>query len=273
MGDHVPPHIVWLVDTNERITTADRKLVEVWEIKHTCDPATLSGWARHFRNQYCDDAEIDELRVGTGLSRAEYLVSIKFPDPVNAPGPSIRSGDFGEILSADYLEYILGYWTPRTRFSDKMIRNESPKGCDIIGFKFVKGDQESPNDSLAVFESKAQFSGTIPDRRLQDAVEDSIKDQIRKAESLNAIKQRLRYHGKLNEACHVERFQNKEDKPYVEVSGAVALFCNSVYDAATIGKTSATHHPNFANLILLVIRGEKLMDLVGELYTRAANEA
>lgn len=268
-----PLHIAWLINTGNGITTVDGKPVEVWEIRHSTNSTILSSWAEHFRNHYCADTEIDALRNGTGLSRAEYLINIKFPDAVNAPGPSIRAGDFGEILSADFLEYILGYWTPRTRYSDKIIRNESSKGCDTLGFKFVTPGKESPNDSLAIFEAKAQFSGTKPKKRLQHAVDDSIKDQIRKAESLNATKQRLRREGKSSEVSQVERFQNKEDKPYNEISGAVAFFCNSIFDAATIATTNAAHHPNVGNLLLLVIRGDKLMAFVSDLYTRAANEA
>jgi hypothetical protein len=119
------------------------------------------------------------------------LNKIKFPDPQEPPGPSIRSGDFGEILIADFLEYILGFWVPRTRYSDKDIRNESSKGSDVIGFKFLVDGSESPEDILFIFEAKAQFSGNSPNPRLQEAIDDSRKDQRRKAESLNAIKQRL----------------------------------------------------------------------------------
>jgi len=273
MANSILPHIGWLADTGVKLVTTDGATVQVWELRHNSDSAILSSWARHFRNHYCSDTDIDVLRNGTGLTRSEYLVRIKFPDAAVRPGPSIRVGDFGEILSADYLEYVLGYWTPRIRYSDKMIRNESSKGCDTIGFKFVTNGQESPNDSLAIFEAKAQFSGTTPKGKLQEAVDGSIKDLIRKAESLNAIKQRLRREGKLDEVSQVERFQNKEDKPYSEVSGAVALFCNSVYDPAVVATTHAAHHPNVANLLLLVIRGQELMALVGELYQRAANEA
>src|SRR3546814_8878008 len=41
-----------------------------------------------------------------------------------APGPSTRAGDFGEILVADFIEYVLGYWCPRQgRFEDRENRN------------------------------------------------------------------------------------------------------------------------------------------------------
>ena len=91
-------HLKWLKDTGERLTTADGKTVEVWEFCHEKDDTVLSSWVKHFRNHYCFDTEIDYLRKGYGFSRAEYLNKIKFPDAADAPGPGVRSGDFGEIL-------------------------------------------------------------------------------------------------------------------------------------------------------------------------------
>jgi hypothetical protein len=52
----------------------------------------------HLRKHYCADYEIDVLRAGFGLERNEYLKTIKFPDERIRPGPSVRSGDFTEIL-------------------------------------------------------------------------------------------------------------------------------------------------------------------------------
>ena len=93
--------------------------------------------------------------------------TIKFPDPKAALGPSIRAGDFGEVLVADFLEYLFGYWVPRTRYSDKTIRNESTKGSHI-GFHIVKDGKDSSKDRLEIFEAKAQFSGKKAKAILQD---------------------------------------------------------------------------------------------------------
>jgi hypothetical protein len=265
-------HIKWL-KTVGTLTTTDGHSVKVLELVHHRDDNVLSEWAKHFRNHYCLDTELDVLRKGTKHSRASYLREIKFPDKAAAPGPSIRAGDFAEILIADYLEYVLGYWVPRTRYGDKTIRNESTKGCDIIGFRFVNESKDSPKDVLAIFEAKAQFSGEKPKARLQDAVEGSAKDQLRKAESLNAMKQRLLRDNKADGVKKVERFQDIEDRPYTELFGAAALFCLSVYDEATVAKTKTGSHPHSDSLVLIVVRGKDMMALVHELYERAANEA
>ena len=166
-------HTEWLLDTGKTILTEEGIQVKVFEYQHQNDDDILSSWARHFRNHYCLDTEIDDYREGYGCTREEFLKLIKFPDRKKVPGPSIRSGDFGELLVADYLEYLCGYVVPRTRYGDKNIRNESTKGSDIIGFKILSGDEWSENDELAIFEAKAQFSGDKPNPRLQDAVDDS----------------------------------------------------------------------------------------------------
>ncbi len=265
-------HAAWLTKTNQKIKISTGKVVEVWEFAPKNNPKILSAWAKHFRNHYCSDDLIDELRDGTKLSRAEYLEQLVFPDKSKAPGPSIRAGDFAEILAADYLEFILNYWVPRTRYEEKAVRNESVKGSDTIGFKFA-ADGNSANDTLAVFESKAQFTGekTLP--RLQDAIDDSAKDILRRAESLNAIKRRFLKEGDKASALKVQRFQSPEDNEYKKLFGAVAHWDEKLVDLGVIKACKDDNHPEAKNLMLVVIKGANMMKLVRELYQRAIDEA
>lgn len=266
-------HLQWLTPAKVKITTADGHLINVFDFKANCDAAVMTAWAKHFRNHYCADTQIDALRKGTPHNRADYLTAIKFPDEIAAPGPSIRSGDFAEILVADYLEFVLKYWVPRTRYADKKVRNESSKGSDILGFKIMKAGEESKKDELAIYEAKAQLTGNKANPRLQNAIDDSVKDEFRKAESLNAIKQRYLDAERYDDVAVIERFQNPADHPYTDKSGAVALFSTPVYCAKTIGETKAKGHPNSPQLSLVVIRGDDLMTLAHQLYRRAADEA
>ena len=255
-------HTKWLIDTGKRLSTVDGKEVEIWEFRYEDDEAILSAWAKHFRNHYCLDADIDDMHEGYDWSRTEYLNRIKFPDRSYPPGPSIRSGDFGEVLVADYLEFLLDYWVPRTRYGDKDIRNESTKGSDIIGFYIVEDGNVSPRDKLAIFEVKAQFSGEKANARIQDAVDDSVKDITRKAESLNAIRQRLKYQNRMIESQKVKRFQNEVDRPYEQIYGAAALFEGVLFDDKLISSTDTSSHPHSDGLALIVIKGNCMMALV-----------
>lgn len=270
----VPEHVKWLTDTKERLTTADGKTVEVWEFRHDTDEKVLSAWAKHFRNHYCSDDVIDN--ECHPLSHSDYLREKIFPDEKQFPGPITRAGDFGEILVADFFEFVMGYWVPRIRYNDKPKRNQSTQGSDMMGFLFAE-KAESSKDAIVVVEVKAQLTGATFAPKLQEAVDHSIKDEIRKGDSFNWIKRRT-----IKETCpeekdairlRFERFQSPVDRPYKELSGAVAVISNNIYDPAIATTANTTPHPNKDNLILIIIRGETMMNLVGELYRRAADEA
>ena len=261
----------WLRKLANR-STASGKEIEVWLLNHQQDEVVLSAWAKHFREHYCPDNIIDMLREGTGLSRKEYFNQLIFPDQQQSPGPAIRSGDFCELLVADYLEFSLGYWVPRARMEAKAVRNESVKGCDVIGFKVINQDSNpSPNDEMVVYETKGKLTGSHHNL-LQTAVEHSAKDSLRKAEALNFLKRRLiEKQNRLWE--RVQRFQNPVDHPYVEKNGAAAILSTSVLEQSDLESTDTNEHPNDNNLKLLLIHGANLMPFVHALYDRAADEA
>lgn len=265
------PHLKWLVDTKKRIKTQDGSTVAVWELRHINDQAILSAWATHFRNHYCPDNLLDALRGGTGLNRADFLKQRKFPS-ADGFGPSVRSGDFAEILIADFIEFNEGYWCPRERFSLKWNTDESTKGSDVVGFRLAKADGHSPKDEMYVLESKTDLSGSKTNR-FQEAVDDSAKDPVRHAASLNALKQRFLERNQNDSATKVQRFQDATARPFIFRSGAVLVCNKNVFDPDIIKATVTQHHPNVHNLSLIVVTGEALMDLVHALYDRAANEA
>lgn len=268
-----PTYLKNLKKTGKSLKSTDGKSIEIWELSVPKADPCLGEWAARFRQYYCLDTEIDELRDGTGLSRSEYLVQLVFPDKTKAPGPGVRSGDFAELLLADYVEYLLGFWVPRGKYAGKASRDESVKGVDILGFKLVEPGIESPADTLLAFEVKAQLGGGKYAERLQTAVDDSSKDYLRSAYTLNATKRRLLNARDNEHALVVRRFQNIADRPYVFTSGAAAVLSNESYDEAALQATKTADHENAANLELIVVRGSQLMTLVHALYERAANEA
>lgn len=266
-----PNHLTFLVK-EETLITNEGKEVEMYKLEHSSDEDIMHNWAKHFRDQYCDVLTIDRLRQGTGLSRRDYMKNIKLPDDTIPPGPSIRAGDFSEILISDYLQYVLQYWVPRTKYNEKAVRNESTKGCDVLGIKIINDDMND-NAELAIYEVKAQLTQKSNNTRLQDAVNDSGKDYIRLAETLNAIKQRYIDKNETENVYKIERFQNCEDNPYHKIYGAVAVLSTINVDNNTIINTETTNHIETENLKLLIVYGDEMMELVTELYRRVADEA
>lgn len=263
-----PKHVQWLKNTGTTLFLHNGGVAEIWELKNLPDQTILSEWAKHFRNHYCLDDDIDKLRQGTNLSRADYLKKHVFPDQTSTPGPSIRSGDFAEILMADFIEYVLGYWVPRFRYDEKSTPNESTKGVDILGFKSSLNNP-SPLDELMICEVKASLSiGNSQNSRLQDAVNDSVSAELRKSYSLNAFIRK-----KDNRSSIVERFQDPINSPYLEKISAAAVLDENQYDTAILSTTDISSHPKKDNLRLFIMTGPNLMTLVHSLYERAANEA
>ena len=268
-------HLEWLeyVETKQ---TSDGKDVEIYEFNYDLtDEVIFSNWAKHFRNHYCLDTLIDLYIDGTGFTKTEFLNNLKFP--VQGRGSSTRSGDFGEILVSDFLEYSMNFWVPRTRFSDRHNRNNPTQGVDVIGFKSDDYSQNSRTDKLMIFEVKCGLTGTrsdVQNERINSAITDSAKDfDVRKAESLSGLKQLFIKEGNIEDANKIKRFQNPTDNPYVELSGATSIILNQVYNGTSIEEINASEHPNINNLKLILIKGENLMPLVHQLYERAANEA
>lgn len=258
---------------SENLAAKNGEPIEIWKFNHVDDPTLLSEWATHFRSMYVDDALIDDYRSGTGLSRSEYLLKMTFPDKSNGWGPLTRSGDFAELLVADFLEFLQNYWIPRVRYDDKATRNSSTQGSDVVGLKMKEKGKINKDDELIVIEVKAQFSGNEANARLQAAVNDSNKDVTRVGEFLNYAKRRYVKDGKEIEKKTIERFQNISDNPYVERFGAAALFNENVFDESVIKNTDCSAHSHKNNLKLIVISGKDMMTLVHSLYERAANEA
>ncbi|MGO1372420.1 MAG: Hachiman antiphage defense system protein HamA [Senegalia sp. (in: firmicutes)] len=260
-------HNNWMEELENELCTQDGKQINLLELLHEDDDNILNSWAEHIRSHYCSLEEIDDARVPMGFTRQKYLKEIKIPDK-----PMIKSGEFAEILIADFLQFRLSYKIPRTRYDNKISKNDSPKGSDVIGFKIINKEKISNKDELIICEVKAALSSK-KSTTLEEAIKDSSKDfTIRKAESLHAIRQRLKEKGKEEEVSLVERFQNKVDRPYKEISGSAVVHSNHTWKDEVITDVTAEYHPN-TEIMIVAIKGEKLMDLVHELYRRVCDEA
>ncbi len=269
-------HLQWLKHISTK-QTADGKNIEIYEFNYDLEnQEVFSHWAKHFRNHYCLDTKIERLVRRTVYTKTQYLNNIKFPES-NVNGAKTRSGDFGEILISDFLEYVLNFWVPRTRFSERQNRNNPTQGVDVIGFKSDNYSENNPNDELIIFEVKCKLTGTNTNftrDRMMTAINDSSKDySIRKAEALNGLKSWYLLRNEEDNADAIERFQNPKDNPFIELSGATSIILNQAYDEERVIEIDASAHPNNHNLRLILIKGESLMELVHQLYERAANEA
>ena len=130
----------------------------------------------------------------------------------------------------------------------------------------VQNEKNSKYDEFVTFEVKAQSSDGRAENKLQEAIDHSYKDAIRKGESLNAVKQILIEKNRIDDAKIIERFQNKADRPYVEKYGAAAIHTSSTFSESLIKQASSTKGDRW----MVVIKKNNLMSLIHKLYGRAA---
>lgn len=266
--DKMGPKYLNYYSKKANAVTANGRPIEIFELDLYDDEEILNEWANHFRVNYCALEEIDLLRSGYGISREEYLLSIKFPSENEDFGPATRSGDFTELLLADYVEFVLSYYVPRTRYDRKITKNSSSQGSDLIAFK-KKDTDTSPSDELLVYEVKGQATNTTPQCKLQNAINDSKKDIKRIAESLNAINQRLIDKGNFEDAKIIQRFQNATDRPYKRVFAAAAVHSKHSFSRNKVEESDTSNHID-PDIKLIVIYSENLMDRIHDIYRRAA---
>ena len=260
-----PSHCSWFQDTGTTLSTVDGKEVRIIDFNHQQNDEILREWATHLRRHYSSDEDLERFSTSMGMSRSDYLRDIKLPNNTNL-GPSIRSGDFSEILVADYIQFLMNYDVPRTRYDRKAIPNSSTQGTDILGFKFSENGTSS-NDELITCEVKGSLR--TASNTLQKAIEDSKKDfETRLPIALNATLQRLKDRGETESIRTVERFMNKTSIPYKQITGAFLVCSNSCWADDMVTQSDSSDHPN-PHTIFLAFRGVDLMDLTNRLYETA----
>lgn len=268
MGQTKPSYLNWLKKEPD-IVTIEGKKVEIYELDFQDDDAILSEWALHFRRQYCSDFDLKKLTKKMHKSQEEVLSSVKLPRQCDPTGPATRSGDFAELLIADYLEFILNYFVPRTRF-DKRINPSIPTpGSDVVGIKC--GILASISDELIIFEVKCTASEVkTPDKaRLQDAIDGSINDIVRLGDTLTAMYLRYIHDFSFVNSSRIARYLNPADNPYKIIYAAAAVQSTTNFDPALIKQVITIDHPS-SDLKLLVIRCDKLMKIINDMYSRAS---
>lgn len=236
------------------------------------DDDSLNTWASSLRNNYCEEHLLDSLMNGTGLSKEEYLKKMVFPDSSVRQGAATMSGEFGEILILDYINFVLNYYVTRTRYLDKINPNMPVPGSDVMGYKMQDISKPSKSDQLIVAEVKTHSSvngKNLCEETVSNAIYDSVKDRIRMGESLNAEKRRLINRSKFIEAKVVERFQNKTDNPFIVNFFAVAVLDSNLYSDKEILAAIDNCREIINSTNILVIHSKELKDFLRDLYRRA----
>lgn len=240
------------------------------------DDNTLNNWALGLRDNYVEEILLESLVQGTGLTQKEFLEKNIFPNHQNKLGASTMSGEFGEILVYDYINFVLKHYITRTRYLEKVNPNMPVSGSDVIGYQVKNIDKPSKTDHLIVAEVKTRSSKSgnkksLCEKTVKDAIEHSVKDRVRLGESLNAEKRRLFNRSRIEEAKIVERFQNKTDNPYILDFFAVAVMDSDLYSDQVVLDVINSQHENVKFTSILIIHSKELLLFLRDLYRRACS--
>lgn len=268
-GEDNLEHINWLIHEQD-IEIRDGKKIQCYKLEYDLDDEqSLIKWAKHIRRQYESDASLLESIEETGMSAEEYLREYVIPQKHMIKGSTMRSADFGEIIFSDLLEIIYGYDVPRCKLYDRATPTQSEQGTDIIAYKFqLSNYNASENDELCAVESKMGATSSSFDK-VNEAINHSIKDELRASITMNYYRKKLNKLGKRTEAKRIARFQKKSEKDYV-----FRLMAGAAISRKNVNSNIKIEFIDDGEIKLekidsvFLIYGDKLMDLIHEVYER-----
>lgn len=260
---------------DKSISYSSGKEIQVYKLNNELlADSILNSWASGLRNNYVEESLLEPLIKGTGLTKQEFLEKNIFPNHQNKLGAITMSGEFGEILVYDYINFVLKHYITRTRYLEKVNPDMPVSGSDVIGYKVKNINKPSKSDHLIVAEVKTRSSkvgnkNRSCEKTVKDAIEHSIKDRVRIGESLNAEKRRLLNRSRNDEAKIVERFQNKTDNPFIIDFFAVAVLDIDLYSDQVVLDVVNSQNENVKSTSILIILSKELLIFLRDLYRRA----
>ena len=96
---------------DKSIPTSSGEEIQVYKLNsELLDDNSLNNWALGLRDNYVEEILLESLVQGTGLTQKEFLEKNIFPNHQDKLGASTMSGEFGEILVYDYINFVLKHY-------------------------------------------------------------------------------------------------------------------------------------------------------------------
>lgn len=266
---NIPNYITWLV-SEPSIEIRDGKKVECYKLEYDIkDDVTINAWAKHIRRHYESDEDLEESINSTQMSKESYLRELVIPQREMVKGPAMRSADFGEIIFSDLLEFIKGFEVPRCKQYNRATPTQSEQGTDILAYKFQQDDYTPTiEDELLAIESKMGATSSNYSK-VTEAIEHSIKDELRASITLNYYRKKLKTMGKNDESDRIARFQRKSENDYkLRLIAAAAISRGEIGEKVKINFTDKGEIKLEKIDSVFLIHCDKMMDLVHEVYER-----
>nr|WP_315153478.1 Hachiman antiphage defense system protein HamA [uncultured Flavobacterium sp.] len=159
-----------------------------------------------YRVCYISNKKLSKLSTKIGVTASEYLEKYILPE-----NPTIKSGDFGEILS--YYSVIENFENNGFVFSGPLKwrwkdKEKAAQYADAILFHIADDTKFTKDDHLVTIESKMK-SVKSNKHRIQDAIDGATDDKLsRLAKTINWLEEKYAKKGNAEQVELVKRFKD-----------------------------------------------------------------
>ncbi len=231
--------------------------IKSFELASNFDNITVSEWALHIRRHYMRD---DELANSTRtLPTEEYLSTMVIPDCQNT-----RTGDFGETIVSDIIEHLEGYIVPRYKQFQRIDKNLSGPGIDIVAYIINSPTTPSRNDKLLLIEVKSSRRQNDVSGPLRKAKSEYRKNLTRRAMTVDSIRRKASMCGDEVTANEIERFQDANTVDFQEMNGYAIVI--SIKDIQSHMSRFNTKIIETDDQHVYVVHRDQLGELIDDIY-------
>jgi len=200
-----PQYINHFVKKNSAVTLNSGESVIIYSISENLTDSELDEWAKHILAHYISQDDITNGAKKNKISEQEFIENYVLPSISNQKKDV--SGNFGEIIFCDFIEFVLKYSVPRYKLYGNPPGNPT-QGIDIVAYKM--NARSSPDDTILYSEIKSFLSRTNFSK-LQEAINDIEKRSDKDfALALNTAWRKLGLIGNMDEAAEIKRFLDSE---------------------------------------------------------------
>jgi len=263
-----PRYIDRFVKSPAAVTLNSGEAVSVYSISDGLTEDEKNEWARHIRAHFIKDEDVAGGAASNNITTQEYMENLVLPS-VTEHAKDV-SGNFGEIVFCDFIEFILGYAVPRYKLYENP-PGQPTQGIDIVAYK--KHPTDKKKDCVLYAEVKAILSksGYVT---LQKAIND-IDGRKKKhfALALDTARRRLKSMGEEAESDEIARFQDSENIPIRK------LFAGLITQSATCNSSDFLATDDYVGVSIAagsvieahVIHASVLWELAKDLWRRACS--
>jgi len=219
-----------------------------------------------FRLCYISDNKLTDRASKASLTESEFLEKYVVPN-----APTIKSGDFGELLS---------FFTVRENFEKKGIilfgptkwrwkdnKDKPAPGVDSVLFHIVNPKKFTDKDLLVTIESKMKAVKSSK-HRIQKAIDDATRDKLsRLSKTLNWLEEKYAKQGKEEARKMVQRFNDPATNGNFQKQYKAVAILDSILET---GETAlAVNNPH--GIIVIVFSIKELQRAYEETRTNIIN--